>query len=242
MLTILSRKDLLIPRTHFLLLSFTNSMIYVAISVDIGCIIFSVLTVSDQPSPLPSKIIINLIDWLMDANIITSTRSDAIRLNLPAECTLFREHSQGLYYCKSDTFDFIKIVQAIWMQSLSTDVLIIFNSYDPVKLVQKVILNSSTVQEAFKKSCHTLQENFFDGIDLATDESSISYLFQFLVEEFIRVYAKDIYQLRLSNALLSKTGASGIRTNLLSLSAASEKTKDLRATAVSAPCINNSNE
>ena len=108
----------------------------------------------------------------MDANIITSNRSDAIRLNLPAECTLFREHSQGLYYCKSDAFDFIKIVQAIWMQSLSTDVLIIFNSYDPVKRVHQVILNSSTVQEAFKKSCHTLQENFLDGI-----ESSISYLF-----------------------------------------------------------------
>ena len=168
--------------------------------------------------------------------------SDAIRLNLPAECTLFREHSQGLYYCKSDTFDFIKIIQAIWMQSLSTDVLIIFNSYDPVKRVHQVILNSSKVQEAFKKSCHTMQENFFDGIDLATDESSISYLFQFLVQGFIRVYAKDIYQLRLSNALLSKTGASGIRTNLLSLSAASEKKKDLRATAISAPCINNSNE
>ena len=39
-------------------------MIYVAISVDIGCIIFSVSTVSDQPTPLPSKNIISLTDWL----------------------------------------------------------------------------------------------------------------------------------------------------------------------------------
>ena len=168
--------------------------------------------------------------------------SDAINLNLPAECSLFRKHSQGLYYCKSDTFGFIKIIQAIWMQSLSTDVLIIFNSYNPVQRVHQVILSSSKVQGAFKKSCHTLQENFFDGIDLATDESAISYLFQFLVQDFIRVYAKDIYQLRLSNALLSKTGTSGIRTNLLSFSAASEKKKDLKATTVSAPYIQNSDE
>ena len=43
----------------------------------------------------------------------------------------------------------------------------------------------------------------------------------------LRTYAKDIYQLRLSNALLSKTGAPGIRTNLLLISAkaASSKSK-----------------
>ena len=86
--------------------------------------------------------------------------NEAIRLNLPVECTLFREHSQGLYYCKSDTFDFIKIIQAIWMQSLSTDVLIIFNSYEPINRVHQVILNSKNVQEAFKKSCYTLQDQF----------------------------------------------------------------------------------
>ena len=174
--------------------------------------------------------------------IIFPNGNEAIRLGLPAECTLFREHSQGLYYSKSEIFDFIKIVQAIWIQSLSTDVLIIFNSYNPVHRVHQVILNSTKVQEAFKKSCYTLQDNFIDGIDLATDDNSISYLYQFLIQGFIRVYAKDIYQLRLSNALLSKTGASGIRTNLLSFSAASAKKKNLKASEISAPLIHNADE
>ena len=166
-----------------------------------------------------------------------SNGNEAIRLNLPAECTLFREHSQGLYYCKSDTFDFIKIIQAIWMQSLSTDVLIIFNSYDPINRVHQVILNSKNVQQAFKKSCYTLQDQFTDNINLATDENAISYLYQFLIQGFIRVYSKDIYQLRLSNALLSKTGASGIRTNLLSFSAASVKKKVTKANEIDTSVI-----
>ena len=42
---------------------------------------------------------------------------------------------------------------------------------------------------------------------------------------FIRVYSKYIYQFRLSNVLLSKSGASGIRTTLLTLTAESEKKK-----------------
>ena len=42
---------------------------------------------------------------------------------------------------------------------------------------------------------------------------------------FIRVYSKDIYQLRLSNVLLSKSGASGVRTGQLTLSAVAEKKK-----------------
>ena len=54
----------------------------------------------------------------------------------------------------------------------------------------------------------------------------MSYLYRFIIQGFVRVYAKDIYQLRLSNVLLSKSGASGIRTALLTLSAsASNKRK-----------------
>lgn len=94
------------------------------------------------------------------------------------------------------------------MQSLSTDVLILLNSSEPVKLVHEVILNSEVVQKAFKKSCYMLHDYFDSTIDIAKDKSAICYLFQFLVQGFIRVFSKDIYQLRLSNVLLSKTGAS----------------------------------
>ena len=62
---------------------------------------------------------------------------------------------------------------------------------------------------------------------LAIDKSPVCYLFQFLVQGFIRVYSKDIYQHRLSNVLLSKTGASGIRTALLTLSAEAHKKKNV---------------
>ena len=111
------------------------------------------------------------------------------------------------------------------MQCLSTDVLILFNSSEPVKLVHKLILNSKTVQKLFKQSCYMLP-NIFDGeVNLAVDKSPICYLYQFLVQGFIRVYSKDIYQHRLSNVLLSKTGASGIRTALLTLSAEAQKKK-----------------
>ena len=60
---------------------------------------------------------------------------------------------------------------------------------------------------------------------MATDKNPVSYLFQFLITGFIRVYSKDIYQLRLSNVLLSKSGASGVRTGLLTLSVVAEKKK-----------------
>ena len=79
----------------------------------------------------------------------------ALMQGLPAECILFREHSQGLYYSKEANLDFIKLIQAIWMQSLSTNVLILFNAYEPVKLVQNVILNSKKVQLYFQNSCVT---------------------------------------------------------------------------------------
>ena len=149
----------------------------------------------------------------------------ALRAELPANYLLFRQHSEGLYFARGDNFEFIKVMQAIYMQSLSTDVLILFNSCEPVKLVHHVILNSELVQKAFKKSCFMLHDQFDSTTNIAKDKSAISYLFQFLVQGFIRVYSKDIYQLRLSNVLLSKTGASGVRTALLTLSAESEKKK-----------------
>lgn len=84
----------------------------------------------------------------------------AINAGLPANYLLFRQHSEGLYFSRGANFEFIKIMQAIYMQSLSTDVLILFNSSDPVKLVHQLILNSNLVQKAFKKSCYTLHDYF----------------------------------------------------------------------------------
>ena len=133
---------------------------------------------------------------------------------LPAEYLLFRQHSEGLYFARVGNFNFIKIVQAIFMQSLSTDVLILYNAMEPIKLVQEVILNSKNVQNAFKESCFMLIDQFKDETNLVDDNDPICYLYRFLIEGFIRVDAKDIYQLRLSNVLLSKSGASGIRTAL----------------------------
>ena len=147
--------------------------------------------------------------------------------SLPAEYLLFRQHSEGLYFARAGNFNFIKIVQAIFMQSLSTDVLILYNAMEPVKMVQKVILNSAVVQTAFKESCFMLTADFTDKTDLVDGKQPICYLYRFLIQGFIRVYSKDIYQLRLSNVLLSKTGASGIRTNLLTLSGSSENKKKM---------------
>ena len=113
------------------------------------------------------------------------------------------------------------------MQCLSTDVLILNNSSEPVKLVHQLILNSKVVQKAFMESCYTLQDSFDCAMNMAEDKTPICYLFQFLVQGFIRVYSKDIYQLRLSNVLLSKTGASGIRTTLLTLSADAQTKKSI---------------
>ena len=39
------------------------------------------------------------------------------------------------------------------MQYLTTDALILFNSIEPVKTIKEIILNSTNVQDAFKKSC-----------------------------------------------------------------------------------------
>ena len=147
--------------------------------------------------------------------------------SLPAEYLLFRQHSEGLYFARAGNFNFIKIVQAIFMQSLSTDVLILYNAMEPVKMVQKVILNSAVVQTAFKESCFMLTADFTDKTDLVDGKQPICYLYRFLIQGFIRVYSKDIYQLRLSNVLLSKTGASGIRTNLLTLTGNSEKKRKI---------------
>lgn len=40
----------------------------------------------------------------------------AILCGLPAEYTLFREHSERLYYPKAENLVFIKSIQAIWIQ------------------------------------------------------------------------------------------------------------------------------
>jgi nitroreductase len=50
--------------------------------------------------------------------------SMAVLDGLPAEYLLFRQHSEGLYFAWVGNFNFIRIIQAIFMQSLSTDVLI----------------------------------------------------------------------------------------------------------------------
>lgn len=154
----------------------------------------------------------------------------AIEDKLPAQFLLFRQHSEGLYFAREGNFNLIKIMQAIFMQCLSTDVLILFNSFEPVKLVHKLILNSKTVQKLFKQSCYMLPNIFDVEVNLAVDKSPICYLYQFLVQGFIRVYSKDIYQHRLSNVLLSKTSASGIRTALLTLSAEAQKKKNVTTT------------
>ena len=120
------------------------------------------------------------------------------------------------------------------MQSLPTDVLILFNAMEPVKMVQKIILNSTAVQTAFKESCFMLTAEFTNETNLVDGKDPICYLYRFLIQGFIRVYSKDIYQLRLSNVLLSKTGASGIRTNLLTLSGISEKNKKISSENTSA--------
>ena len=67
------------------------------------------------------------------------------------------------------------------MQSLTTDVLILFNAYEPVKLILKVILNSKNVQSAFRQSCCMLQDLFTDGVDLAVDDDPISFLYPSLI-------------------------------------------------------------
>lgn len=68
-----------------------------------------------------------------------------------------------------------------------------------------------------------LLDHLKKGIDLVTDDNPISFLLQFIINGF---YAKNIHQLRLSDSLFSKTGASGIRTNLLSHSAKASSAKE----------------
>ena len=56
--------------------------------------------------------------------------SMAVLDGLPAEYLLFPQHSEGFYLARVGNFSFIKIVQAIFMQSLSTDVLILYNTME----------------------------------------------------------------------------------------------------------------
>ena len=77
---------------------------------------------------------------------------------------------------------------------------------------------SKDVQHAVKKSCFLLQDLLTENMNLADEENPISFLFQLTINEFVRTHAKDIHQLRLSNALLSKTCASGIIQSEISCS------------------------
>ena len=184
---------------------------------------------------------------LVFSEYYTSSRFDsgktALACGMPARYLLFRQHSEGLHFCRIGNLNFIQLLQAIYMQSLTTDVLIIFNAIEPVKKVEYVIQNSIKVKEAFKASCTslTLQLMFTEDLDLANDTFPISILYRFLITGFIRVYSKDIYQIRLSNVLMSKSGASGIRTKLLALSEVSDKNKSQTSQNITSPPIVNVN-
>ena len=154
----------------------------------------------------------------------------ALNDGLSARYLPFRQHLGGLYFSRVENYDLIKTLQSIYMQSLTINVLILFYSIEPLRKVKEVIMHSVNVQNALKNSCSSLQHCFTEGLNLATDKNPISFLFQFLINGFMRVYSKDIYQLRLSNVLLSKSGASGIRTGLLTLNAVSEKKKNEKIT------------
>ena len=56
----------------------------------------------------------------------------AVKAGSYARYLLFRQHSGGSYFSRVETFNFIRIVQTIFMQSLTTDVLILSNSIEPV--------------------------------------------------------------------------------------------------------------
>jgi hypothetical protein len=84
----------------------------------------------------------------------------------------------------------MRSIQAIWMNSMSTDVLILFNAQEPVKLVQNVIIKSLRVQDAFRASCGTDILEKYEN-DLTVNNNPLSFLYHFLIEGFIRVYSKD---------------------------------------------------
>jgi hypothetical protein len=65
------------------------------------------------------------------------------------------------------------------MQSITTDVLILFNSFEPVKRVEQVILNSKSVQSAFKASLFTTD------LDLTLDKCPIAYLYRLLFRDLL---------------------------------------------------------
>ena len=69
-----------------------------------------------------------------------------------------------------------KIMQAIYMQCMSTNVLILHKSSEPVKLVHQLILNLRVVQKVFMVSCYTLQDSFYCAMNMAEDKTPICYL------------------------------------------------------------------
>ena len=92
---------------------------------------------------------------------------------------ILRQHSDGLYFARSGIFECIKIMQAIhYMQSLSTDVLILFILCEPVKLVHQLILNSVKVHGASKQSWYIVQDCFEGVINLAEEKTPICNFFK----------------------------------------------------------------
>jgi hypothetical protein len=84
----------------------------------------------------------------------------------------------------------IQIIQAINMQSITTDVLILFNSFEPVKRVEQVILNSKSVQSAFKASCFMHTALFTTDLDLTLDKCPIAYLYRLLFRDLLEFILK----------------------------------------------------
>jgi hypothetical protein len=116
--------------------------------------------------------------------------SMAVLDGLPAEYHLFRQHSEGLYFARVGNFNFIKIIQDISMQSLSTDVLILYNAMGPIKMVQKVNLYSDNVQKAFKESCFMLIDQFKDETNLVDGKDPICYLYRFSLKVLFELAQK----------------------------------------------------
>ena len=81
------------------------------------------------------------------------------------------------------------------MQSLSTNVLILFNAQEPVKLVQNDALNSKKVQLYSRNSCTMLHDEFTPELNLALDENPYC-LYQF--DEFEVSFFRIVQSLRMS--------------------------------------------
>jgi hypothetical protein len=68
---------------------------------------------------------------------------------LPSEYLMFKQHSDGLMFCKNNLFNLIKYVNYVYMSVMSTEVMILFNSYDPPKKVFELLEGSDEVKRLF---------------------------------------------------------------------------------------------